>query len=225
MHVLLIDRKPSINQGIAFFLKNKGWVVDSAFSGEEGAELARLYDYDLIISDLLLSDITGAEVIKKIRSIGIKTPIIIISGNVPINQKINCFNLGADDYIVRPCDRNELMARIQAIVRRAKGYANSTIKIGQMTVNLDTKIITIADSTLKLTKKEYSLLELLALRQNMTVSKEQLLNHLYGAMDEPDIKILDVFLFRIRNKIDKISNGKKYIQTVWGRGYILKESE
>ncbi|MBR6412101.1 MAG: response regulator transcription factor [Alphaproteobacteria bacterium] len=225
MHVLLIDRKPSINQGIAFFFKSKGWVVDTAFSGEEGAELARLYDYDLILSDLLLSDITGAEVIKKIRNVGIKTPITIISGSVPVSQKINCFNLGADDFIVRPCDRNELMARIQAIVRRAKGYANSVIKIGQMTVNLDTKIITIAGATLKLTKKEYALLELLALRQNMTVSKEQLLNHLYGAMDEPDIKILDVFLFRIRNKIDKISNGKKYIQTVWGRGYILKESE
>ena len=225
MHVLLIDRKPSINQGIAFFFKSKGWVVDTAFSGEEGAELARLYDYDLILSDLLLSDITGAEVIKKIRNVGVKTPITIISGSVPVSQKINCFNLGADDFIVRPCDRNELMARIQAIVRRAKGYANSVIKIGQMTVNLDTKIITIAGATLKLTKKEYALLELLALRQNMTVSKEQLLNHLYGAMDEPDIKILDVFLFRIRNKIDKISNGKKYIQTVWGRGYILKESE
>ena len=167
----------------------------------------------------------GAEVIKKIRNIGIKTPIVIISGNVPVNQKVNCFNLGADDYIVRPCDRNELIARIQAIVRRAKGYAHAAIQIGQMTVNLDTKIITIGDKNLKLTKKEYALLELLALRQNTTVSKEQLLNHLYGAMDEPDMKIIDVFLFRIRNKIDKISNGKTYIQTVWGRGYILKDSD
>ena len=123
MHILLIDKNPSINQGILFFLKSKGWVVDSASSGEEGTELARLYDYDLILSDLLLNDITGAEVIKKIRNIGIKTPIVIISGNVPVNQKVNCFNLGADDYIVRPCDRNELIARIQAIVRRAKGYA------------------------------------------------------------------------------------------------------
>jgi len=225
MHILLIDKNPSVNQGILFFLKSKGWVVDSASSGEEGTELARLYDYDLILSDLLLNDITGAEVIKKIRNIGIKTPIVIISGNVPVNQKVNCFNLGADDYIVRPCDRNELIARIQAIVRRAKGYAHAAIQIGQMTVNLDTKIITIGDKNLKLTKKEYALLELLALRQNTTVSKEQLLNHLYGAMDEPDMKIIDVFLFRIRNKIDKISNGKTYIQTVWGRGYILKESD
>ena len=225
MHILLIDKKPSINQGISFFLKGKGWVVDSAFSGEEGTELARLYDYDLILSDLLLNDITGAEVIKKIRNVGIKTPIIIISGNVPINQKINCLNLGADDYIVRPCDRNELMARIQAVVRRAKGYSSACVKIGKMNVNLDTKIITIDDKNLKLTKKEYALMELLALRQNTTVSKEQLLNHLYGAMDEPDMKIIDVFLFRIRDKIAKISSGKEYIQTVWGRGYILKESE
>ena len=225
MHVLLIDRKPSLNQGIAFFMKNKGWVVDTAFSGEEGAELARLYDYDVIVSDLLLTDITGAEVIKKLRLANIQTPIIIISGNVPIAQKVNCFNLGADDYIVRPCDRNELIARIQAIVRRSKGYADSTVRVGQMVLNLDTKVITIADTPLKLTKKEYDLVELLALRQGMTVSKEQLLNHLYGAMDEPDMKILDVFLWRIRDKIAKISGGKKYIQTIWGRGYILTENE
>ena len=225
MHILLIDRKPAINQGIAFFLKSKGWVVDTAFSGEEGEELARLYDYDLILSDMLLTDMTGAELIKKIRNVGVKTPMIIISGNVTVNQKVSCFNLGADDFVVRPCDRVELMARIQAIIRRAKGYANAVIKIGQMTVNLDTKIITIADSNLKLTKKEYALMELLALKQNTTVSKEQLLNHLYGAMDEPDMKIIDVFLFRIREKIAKISSGKTYIQTVWGRGYILKESE
>jgi len=206
-------------------MKNKGWVVDSAFSGEEGAELARLYEYDLIVSDLLLSDITGAEVIKKLRLANIRTPIIIISGNVAISQKVNCFNLGADDYIVRPCDRNELIARIQAIVRRSKGYADSVIQIGQMVINLDTKVITIAGTPLKLTKKEYDLVELLALRQGMTVSKEQLLNHLYGAMDEPDMKILDVFLWRIRDKIAKIAGKKKYIQTVWGRGYILTESE
>ena len=153
MHILLVDRKPAINQGLSFFMKGKGWVVDTAFTGEEGAELARLYDYDLILSDLLLTDMTGAELIKKIRNTAVKTPIMIISGNVPTNQKVNCFNLGADDYIVRPCDRNELTARIQAIIRRAKGYASATIKIGQMTVNLDTKIITIGDSNLKLTKK------------------------------------------------------------------------
>lgn len=224
MHILLIDKKISNNHGIAFFLQNKGWATDLAFSGEEGCELARIYDYDLIVSDFDLGDMTGADLIKKLRKSSIPVPIIIVSGNVAVAQRVNCLNLGADDFILRPFDRNELIARIQAIIRRAKGHADASIPIGNMTVNLDTKVVKIGDKELKLTGKEYAILEILALRQNTTVSKEQLLNHLYGAMDEPDTKIIDVFLCRIREKIAQISADKTYIQTVWGRGYILKES-
>lgn len=225
MRVLLIDQDKSANQALTFFLKNKGLVVDSAFSGEEGIELLRLYDYDLILMEFFLPDISGNELLKKIRLSGIKTPIMMLSGSVMTAQKISCFNAGADDYIVRPYDRNELFARIQAVIRRSRGYADSVIRVGQMEVNLDTKIVTIDGKVLHLTGKEYALIELLCLRQGMTVSKEQFLNHVYGGMDEPEMKIIDVFLCRIRNKIKRLSHGKQYVQTVWGRGYILKESD
>ena len=225
MRILLIDQDKSANQALTFFLKNKGVVVDSAFSGEEGTELIRLYDFDLILIEFFLPDISGHEVLKKIRLSGIKTPIMMLSGSITTAQKISCFNAGADDYVVRPYDKNELFARIQAIIRRSRGYADSIVHVGQMEVNLDTKIVTVDGKVLHLTGKEYALIELLCLRQGMTVSKEQFLNHLYGGMDEPEMKIIDVFLCRIRNKIKRLSHGTEYIQTVWGRGYILKESK
>lgn len=221
MRILIIDKDKSYNQGLAFFLRNQDMIVDSVFTSEDGNELARLYDYDLILMDLALSDTSG--LLKKMRTGGIDTPIIILSALTATAHKISCFNAGADDYVVKPCDKNELYARIQAIIRRSRGYSQSQIKIGDMCVDLESKIVTIGGKVLHLTAKEYALIELLCLRRGMTVSKEQFLNHLYNGMDEPEMKIIDVFLCRIRNKIERLSNGKQYIQTIWGRGYILKE--
>ena len=223
MRILLLDKDKSYTQGLSFFLKNKGLSVDAVSSGDEGEEMARLYDYDIIVMDLLLSDTSGTDVLKKLRTNGIRTPVLVLSGIGSVSKKIECFTLGADDYVIKPCDRNELLARIQAITRRSHGYAQSVIKIGKMEVNLDTKIIKIDGKTLPLTGKEYALVELLCLRQGTTVSKEQFLNYLYGGMDEPEIKIIDVFLHRIRRKIERLSGGEQYIQTLWGRGYVLKE--
>ena len=225
MRVLLIDRDRSFNQGFSFFLKSKDIIVDSSFLGEEGEELARLYEYDIILADLALADRPGDEVLKKLRSAGIKTPFIILSTALPVSRKIDCFHFGADDVVIKPCDRNELLARMQAVIRRFRGYADAEVRVGQLVINLETKVVTINNQVLPLTGKEYALVELLALRRGMTVSKEQFLNHLYGGMDEPEMKIIDVFLFRIRNKMAKLAPNKEYIQTVWGRGYILKETE
>ena len=225
MRVLLIDRDRAANQGLAFFLKGKGYMVDSSYSGEDGAEMARLYDYDLILMEPNLSAKIGTDTLKKMRAVGVRSPLVILSGSVSVAEKVDYFNAGADDYLVRPYDRLELLARIQAIIRRARGYDNNTIRIGQMEVNLDTKVVLIGGRVLPLTGKEYGLLELLCLRRGMTVSKEQFLNHLYGGMDEPEMKIIDVFLCRIRNKIARLSGGKQYIRTIWGRGYILQDCD
>jgi len=223
MRALIIDRDKSFSQGLAFFLKNKGLTVDSVVSGEEGTELARLYDYDIILAELSLSDMTGTDFLRKFRTSGIQTPITIISTINSVAKKIECYNLGADDYFVKPGDRNELFARLMAVIRRSRGYSDSTLKIGKMSVNLEARVVQVAGKPLPLTAKEYALLELLCLRRGMTVSKEQFLNHLYAGIDEPEIKIIDVFLHRIRRKIEKLSDGQQYIQTVWGRGYILKD--
>ena len=226
MRILIADKDKAFNQGIAFFLKSKKAVVDSVYSVEEAAEMARLYDYDVIISALLFSDKSGTELLKRLRNNGINTPFVVLSAVSSVAKKIECFDLGADDYIMRPCDKNELLARVRAVVRRSRGYAQALVKVGDMTLNLDTKVVKIADKTLNLTGKEYALLELLALRKGMIVSKEQFLNHLYGGTDEePEMKIIDVFLCRIRTKIKRLSGGKDYVQTVWGRGYILQEEK
>lgn len=225
MRILIIDRDRSFTQGLSFFFKNKGFQIDSAYFGEDGIELAKVYDYDSIITELVLPDVSGLDVLKRLRANNITTPILFLSSVAQVSKKLECFAAGADDYVVKPGDRNELFARILALIRRSRGYSQSAIRVGEMEVNLETKIVTVSGKTLHLTGKEYALIELLCLRRGMTVTKEQFLNHLYGGMDEPEMKIIDVFLCRIRNKIAKLSGGNQYIQTAWGRGYILQEDK
>ncbi len=224
MRVLLVDDDKSLCQNLSFWMKSQGMNVDIAYLGEDGLELARLYDFDIIVLDLMLPDTPGYEVLRHLRAGGVMTPVLILSGNQLPSKKVECLNLGADDYVTKPFDRNELFARIRAVVRRTRGHASPIIKVGKMVVNLESKVVTIADKVLSLTAKEYALIELLCLRKGMTVSKAQFLNHLYGGMDEPEMKIVDVFLCKMRRKIAALSGGEQYIQTVWGRGYILKEA-
>jgi two-component system cell cycle response regulator CtrA len=130
---------------------------------------------------------------------------------------------GADDYLTKPFHKDELVARIHAIVRRSQGHAESVIDIEGMVINLDQKVVEIAGTRVPLTSKEYQMLELLALRKGTTITKEMFLNHLYGGMDEPELKIIDVFICKLRRKLANASGGKNYIETIWGRGYVLRE--
>ena len=128
-----------------------------------------------------------------------------------------------DDYMTKPFHKDELVARIHAIVRRSRGHAQSVIQTGDLVVNLDTKTVAVNGARVHLTGKEYQMLELLSLRKGTTLTKEMFLNHLYGGMDEPEIKIIDVFMCKLRKKLAGAWNGKDYIETVWGRGYVLRE--
>lgn len=223
MRVLLIEDDKTIGQNIAMVLGKEGMVVDTSYLGEDGLEMAKLYEYDIIILDLMLPGMDGYEVLRHIRSSKNATPVLILSGLSGPDKKVKCLGFGADDYLTKPFDRSELIARVNAIVRRSKGLADPTVRTGAMEINLNSKIITINGKVLHLTSKEYALLELLALRKGTTINKEQFLNHLYGGMDEPEMKIIDVFLCKIRRKIEKLADGVEYIETVWGRGYILKD--
>ena len=223
MRILLIEDDKSTSQNISFILKREDIIVDASFMGEDGIEDARLYDYDLVILDLNLPDMDGYEVIRRLRAMHITTPVLILSGYASTDNKVKGFGYGADDYLTKPFDSRELIARVNALVRRSKGYCENVIRTGGMEVNLNSKIVTIEGKTLNLTSKEYALFELLALRKGSTINKEQFLNHLYGGLDEPEMKIIDVFLCKIRRKIEKLSPAEEYIQTVWGRGYILKD--
>ena len=223
MRVLLIEDDKTVSQNISLILKKENMVVDTSYLGEDGLQVAKLYEYDIIILDLLLPDMEGYEVLRRLRNAHIDTPVLILSGLTAPDKKVKGFGCGADDYLTKPFDRTELVARVNAIVRRAKGHADAIVRTGGMEINLNSKIVTINGKVLNLTGKEYALFELLALRKGTTINKEQFLNHLYGGMDEPEMKIIDVFLCKIRRKIEKLAPAEEYIQTVWGRGYILKD--
>lgn len=225
MRVLLIEDDPSTARSIELTLRAHEIVCDTANLGEEGVEIGKLYEYDIILLDLMLPDIDGYEVLLRLRSAKIKVPILILSGLSSADQKIKGLGFGADDYLTKPFDRGELIARIQAIVRRSKGHAESVIRFDKVSINLDTRIVEVAGTPVHLTNKEYAILELLAMRKGTVLTKEMFLNHLYNGMDEPEIKIIDVFVCKLRKKLADAAGGTNYIETVWGRGYMLKDYE
>ncbi len=227
MRVLLIEDHPPTAQSIELMLKAENFSIYTTDIGEEGIDLAKLYDYDIVLTELNLPDMSGYEVIRTLRSTKVATPIMVISGLAGVEDKVKALGFGADDYLTKPFHRDELIARIIAIVRRCKGHAESVIKMGDLTINLDSKTVAVSDNPIHLTGKEYKMMELLALRSGTTLTKEMFLNYLYGGMDEPELKIIDVFICKLRKKI-RLATGKSahiYIQTVWGRGYILKEPD
>ncbi|HYD65678.1 response regulator transcription factor CtrA [Azospirillum sp.] len=223
MRVLLVEDDTSVAKSIELMLQSEGYIVDSTDMGEDGLEIGKLYDYDIIILDLMLPDIEGFEVLRRLRAARVTTPILILSGLSELDNKIKGLGIGADDYLTKPFDKRELIARIQAIVRRSKGHSDSIIRTGRLTVNLDTRTVEVDSQPLHLTGKEYGILELLSLRKGTTLTKEMFLNHLYGGMDEPELKIIDVFVCKLRKKLAAATQGDNYIETVWGRGYVLRD--
>ena len=223
MRILLVEDDPTTSRSIELMLTHANLNVYCTDLGEDGVDLAKLYDYDLILLDLNLPDMSGHEVLRQLRMTKVDTPILILSGSDDTDNKLKGFGFGADDYMTKPFHREELVARIHAIIRRSKGHAQSVIKTGQVNVNLDAKTVDVEGKTVHLTGKEYQMLELLSLRKGTTLTKEMFLNHLYGGMDEPELKIIDVFICKLRKKLAEATAGANYIETVWGRGYVLRE--
>jgi len=225
MRVLLVEDDPTTAKSIELMLTHANLNVYTTDLGEEGIDLAKLYDYDLILLDLNLPDMNGHEVLRQLRLARIDTPILILSGATDTENKIKGFGFGADDYMTKPFHREELVARIHAIIRRSKGHAQSVIRTGRIEVNLDAKTVEVEGKPVHLTGKEYQMLELLSLRKGTTLTKEMFLNHLYGGMDEPELKIIDVFICKLRKKLAQATGGETCIETVWGRGYVLRDPE
>ena len=225
MRVLLIEDDSATAHSIELLLKSESFNVYTTDLGEDGVDLGKLYDYDIILLDLNLPDMSGFEVLRSLRVSKVKTPILILSGIASIEDKVKGLGFGADDYMTKPFHKNELVARIHAIVRRSQGHAESIVQIGDLIVNVDAKTVHINRVCVNLTRKEYQMLELLSLRSGTTLTKEMFLNQLYGGMDEPEIKIIDVFMCKLRKKLAVASGGKDYIETVWGRGYLLREPQ
>jgi two-component system, cell cycle response regulator CtrA len=223
MRILLVEDDPTTSRSIELMLTHSNFTVYCTDLGEDAVELSKLYDYDLILLDLNLPDLGGLDVLRQIRMARVETPVLVLTGETDTETKLRSFGGGADDYLTKPFHREELVARIHAIIRRSQGHAQSVIRTGAITVNLDAKTVEVDGKMVHLTGKEYQMLELLSLRKGTTLTKEMFLNHLYGGMDEPELKIIDVFICKLRKKLSEATDGANYIETVWGRGYVLRD--
>ncbi len=222
MRVLLVEDDLTAARGISLMLRSNGAIVDQTDTGEEALGLVRHYDYDVVVLDLMLPDMEGYEVVRRMRAARMNTPVLILSGLSRPQAKVKGFGMGADDFITKPFDKAELIARMQAVIRRSKGFSQPTLSVGPLELNLDSRDVTIDGVPVRLTGKEYAILELLVLRRGMVLTKEAFLNHLYGGMDEPEVKIIDVFVCKLRKKLAQYG-ADNLIGTVWGRGYMLRE--
>src|ERR1700749_1980248 len=216
MRVLLVEDDVQTAASIKMLLINENFICDTTDLGEDGLEIGKLYDYDIILLDLLLPDMDGYEVLRRLRQARVSTPVLILSGLSGPDKKVKGLGFGADDYLTKPFDRAELGARIQAIVRRSKGHSEAIIRTGRLAVNLDKRVVEVDEEPLHLTGKEYGILELLSLRKGQTLTKEQFLNHLYGGIDEPELKIIDVFICKLRKKLTTAIGGETPIQAHLG---------
>jgi len=222
MRLLLVESDQATAQALIKTLKQGGITVDHAHTGHEAIDMLRHYDYDLALTELTLEDLEGYEVIRRVRKTQIQTPIIVLSGLNRAEAKIKAFHAGADDYITKPFDSEELMARLQAVLRRSRGFSTTVMTVGPLALDLNAKSASVNGNHVQLTGKEYAILELLVLRRGNVLTKDAFLNHLYGGIDEPEMKIIDVFICKLRRKLQQFGAGH-LIGTVWGRGYVLRD--
>jgi len=220
MRVLVVDDDITAARGVAVVIKAGGAIVEHAETGEKALELVKLYDYDVVIVELMLPDIEGFEVLSRMRGAQIATPALILSRISNLEAKLRGLDLGADDYITKPYDKEELVARVQTVARRSKGFSNPVLQFGTVTLNLDNREVFVDGRSLRLTRKEYAILELLMLRKGVVLTKDAFLNHLYGGMDGPETKTIDVFICKLRKKL-AVAGAATLILTCWGIGYTL----
>jgi len=221
MRVLLIEAEALAARQMMHVLKARRAIVEHVESGEDGLDLARHYDYDLVLLDHALPDLDGTEVVRRMRAAGINTPAVVMTAQSQADINVRAFQAGADDVIRKPFNPAELQARLQAIMRRSRGYSQPTLVLGSLQLNLDSREVFVGGTSVRLTVKEYAVLELLVLRKGMVLTKDMFLDHLYGGTGEPDSKIIDLLVSRVRKKLAD-AGAPDAISTVWGRGHMMR---
>jgi len=222
MLVLRVGNAPFCRGGNQEFLQQHGIRSEQALSGREALEFLRLYDYDMVLMDLHLSDVPAYEVVRMMRAAALRTPVVIMSDVATVQAKVKALDQGADDFLITPCDPEEVLARIRAVVRRSQGHAKSTLTLGPVELLLDRRDVRVHGESLHLSRREYAVLELLFLKQGVILNKGAFLTHLYCGMDEPEMKTIDVIICRLRKKL-ATAGVPTLIDTVWGCGYILRD--
>jgi len=226
MRVLVVEDEDPLREQLTDRLKEEGYAVDTAADGEEGLYLGREYPIDVAVIDLGLPGISGIELIQKLRSEGQKFPILILTARSRWQDKVEGLEAGGDDYLVKPFHVEELMARLKALMRRAAGWTQSVITCGPVSLNQSTQQVTVSGQELELTAFEYKVLEYLMLHSGQVVSKAELTDHIYDQDYDRDSNVIEVFVGRLRKKIDP-DDTVKPIETLRGRGYrfALKPSQ
>ncbi len=221
MRVLLIENDQALKRSIELMLRSVDICVETVGEGEDGIECARHFDYDVIVLDSALPDISGFEVIQRIRRMVVATPIILLSDADLLTDRIKALNAGADDCMTKPFCKDELVARIRAMVRRSRGHSNSVISIGTITLNVSSRTVEAHGHRIPLSSKEYQILELLALRCGVTVSKETLISHIYVDGEGPESYTIGLFMYRLRKKL-AAAGAAAHIETVRQHGYLMR---
>ena len=225
MLALRVGRTPFCKGGNDLqVLRQHGVRAEPAESGRDALDFLRLYDYDVVLMDLHLTDVPGYEVVRMIRAAEYKVPVMILADTATPQAKVRALDQGADDFVIVPCDADELLARIRAVVRRSQGHSNSTLRLGPVELSLHRREVRIQGQPMHLSRREFAVLELLFLKQGTILNKTAFLNHLYCGMEEPEMKTIDVIICRLRKKL-AAAGVPTLIDTVWGCGYILREPD
>jgi two-component system cell cycle response regulator CtrA len=223
MRVLIVEDDGVMARNIELVMASERLTTHITELGEEAVDLGKRYEYDAILLDLNLPDMPGLRVIQDLRKAKVHTPVFVLSGDATVDARVKALSAGADEYLVKPFHKDELIARLRAVLRRSQSRSHSLITIGKLTLNLDDKSVRVGGGSVDLTVKEYQVFEALCLRKGSTLSKDSLLNHLYNGLDEPEQKIIDVFVCKLRKKLMAATKGENCITTVWGRGYQLDD--
>jgi len=223
MHILVVEDDKLTASTIQFALRREGFSCDLASRGADAISLATTNNYEIIILDLMLPDLDGYEVLRRLRAAKVYTPVLILSGLTELDNRVQGLRIGADDFLTKPFDIGELIARLRAVVRRSVSEPEATRRIGKLLLNLDKRIAAVGDQPLPLTLKEYEVLEVLSRSEGRPVSRRALSDHLYQGKDERTFKVIDVFIHKVRKKLAAATGGEQYIETTWGSGYVLRD--
>ena len=222
MRILLAQGHTAEAKTTSALLESSGAVIDHVRSGREALSFLQTYEYDLVVLDRSLADGDGADALRRFRAQGFATPVLMVADFSTGKSRAQALRTGADDILAKPYDEDELLARVEAVVRRRHGFAQSTLRVGPLEIDMGSREVRVDDQPLAVTRKEFAILELMALRKGRVIPKQSFLEHLYNGLDGPETRVIDVFICNLRKKLAGWGCGN-LIDTVRGHGYIMRD--